>query len=337
MKKNKKVIKPKSKKVVDDTNKQEEVKKNYKLPRPYLLKRVFSTLIDFLFIVAIFAGLEATMYYTIFEPLGYFSMVDKVHELYDDSHLYVYSDENKYQTITEIYDSNKTADENYDRPITEYYTYDERAISDNKLAEYKATKLANKTLFTSDALGNPIRISGSDESLAKEFYKNCYDAAIDYFEDNPEYYYNAKNSFYIIVGTVLFSTILSTGIIYLLIPLLRKDGETPSQIILHIALCDGRDDTKVKKKQVIIRYVVLLIWDFVIPILFYSTLNYFTLIPVLITLAMVCFTKSNSGPHDYVSKTYVVDKKDLDIPIINVIEETKILPKDEDEYKNPYL
>jgi hypothetical protein len=57
-------------------------KKGYKLPRPYLLKRVFAALIDFVVAFILFMVLEAGEYYTVFNNLGYHTMINEINAIY---------------------------------------------------------------------------------------------------------------------------------------------------------------------------------------------------------------------------------------------------------------
>lgn len=315
-------------------NKDEEAIKKYSLPKPNLLKRLFSALVDFFFVAILFAGLEATTYYTLFDKLGYHAMIDEVHELYDNSHLYAYSEKNGYQSLTDTYNDTKTPDENYDPYITYYYTFDARAIKSNKLETYKSDKLAAKTLFTFDDNNEIIRIEGSDDKTAKEFYSNQYDSAISFFESNPKYYQNAQKPYYIIVYSCLINVLISGAIFYILIPLLTKDGATISSLIFKLGVADARDDTKVKKSQIVIRGVVIILMNYIIPILLYASFEYFTLIPILISFGMINFSKNNLGPHDLLSRTYMVNKKGL---VIKDTPEKEVVITDDDDCKNPYL
>lgn len=318
---------------IEETPKAKVEERKYSLPKPKLLKRIGAAFIDFFLVLLLFIGVEAGMYYTVFNPLGYHSSIQNVHTLYDDSHLYVYSSSLGYLSLTEAYDDKKTPDENYDPYLVYYFSNDSRAIKENKLTTYKEEKLAAKTLFMLDDNNEIVRISGSDDSKAREFYKNSYDKAITFFESDPYYYQNAHRPFLIIIFTSLVSVVLSGSVFYLLIPLLRKDGETIGQIIYKIGLCNAKDDTKVKKSQIVWRFVILIALNYLVPILLYASFDYLTFVPVLITLAMISFTKSNIGPHEYFTKTYLVNKKEVEIPLVAHREPIK----DEDDIKNPYL
>lgn len=289
-------------------------KKGYKLPRPYLLKRVFAALIDFVVAFILFMVLEAGEYYTVFNNLGYHTMINEIHAMYEDSHLYTYDDSSRtYLELTSTYDDSKTPKENYDNNLIYYFTNDARCIEDKKIDSYNDAKI-NSGYFKKDSSGNINENADIDGTKLKLFYETQYKNALTYFSNNPTYKIDLSKTYYIVIYSILINIIISSAIFYLLIPILRKDGETIGYMIFKIGVCDARDDTKVKKFQIFIRYFVFTVFNFLIPLFIYTKWTYFTLVPVFITCIMIMATHSNSGLHEYISKTYVFDKKDIVIP-----------------------
>lgn len=292
-----------------------EIKPGYNLKKPYLLTRMFSSFLDFILVILIFAGIEAALYYTAFDMFGYSRMMNEAHTVLTDSHLYTFQEGKGYIPLTETYNKEMSPDDNYDIPITYYYTNDSRAISDNLFSKYNTAKLTSG-YFQLNEENNQIIRTETDDAKVRVFYELEFSKAASFLEKDPVYYRAVQGTYYIVIFTCLFSVTLASSIIYLFIPLLRKDGETPFQIVFKICLVDGRNDTKVKRKQIVIRFVVLVLFNIWIPFLLYVEFTYFTLIPNLITLIMISVTKSFSGPHDYVSHTYVATKRDIEIPEI---------------------
>ena len=295
-------------------NSSKDEKKGYKLPRPYLLKRVFAALIDFVIAFLLFMVLEAGEYYTVFNNIGYHTMIDDIHLMYENSHLYSYDSTSRtYLELTSIYDDKKTPAENYDDNLVYYFTTDSRCLEDNKFNDYKDAKI-NSGYFTKDNEDNIIEKNDADKTKLKLFYETQYKNAVTYFGNNPVYKLDLNKTYYIIIYSILINIIISSTIIYLLIPILKKDGETIGYMLFKLGICDARDDTRVKKFQVFIRYFVFVTFNFLIPLFIYTKWVYFTLIPIFVTCIMVVATHSNSGLHEYISKTYVFDKKDIHIP-----------------------
>jgi len=290
-----------------------DTKPGYNLKKPYLLTRMFSALLDFLLVVILFAGIEAALYYTAFDWFGYTRMMNEAHEVLADSHLYTYQDGKGYLPLNETYNKEISPDENYDIPLTYYYTNDSRAISDNLFSKYNSAKITSGYFQLNEESNTIVRIE-TDDVKVKVFYEAELGKATSFLERDPGYYKSVQGTYYIVIFTCLFSVTLGAAVIYLLIPLLRKDGETPFQMVFKICLVDGRDDTRVKRKQIVIRFAILILFNIWIPILLYANFTYFTLVPNLITLIMMSVTRSFSGPHDYVSHTYVATKRDIEIP-----------------------
>lgn len=287
-------------------------KSGHLLPRPFLISRIWSIIIDTIAILILIVAFEWCFSQTLFEPLGYYEKLEAVHAMYDESHLFAYSEENGYSTIDLAYDDSKTPEENYDVAITYFYSHDERALADNKLAEYNAAKISsNYFVYSGETI---VRAAEVEEAYFVAFFEFEYDEAVDYFESDPIYFSYMDSSFMIIVVTILISATIATAIIYLIIPLTRKNGQSLAQIITHLAIADSRDDTRVKKWQIVVRYLVILGMDFYFPILMYAQWGVFTAIPILASLLIMCVTRANEGPQDFASKTFVVVCKDVEIP-----------------------
>lgn len=289
----------------------EKPKKN--LPKPYLLTRISASFLDFLLAVLLFVGLETTLYYTLFGPLGYHHLMDESQEVLRESGLYIFDEEKGFLTITEAYNEELTPEENYNVPITNYYTYDQRAIDDNLLNRYLASKEAS-SYFVEESEGVYVRAPGVEDETIKPFFVSAYNDAIKFLENDPVYVNGLEKTFYIFIFTSLFSATVAVGVVQLLIPLLMKNGQTPFKLAFKLCLADARDDTRVKKKQLIARFVVLLLFNIWVPILLFARFSYFTLIPIFVTIVLMSLTKTFSAPHDYAASTYIVSNRDIVIP-----------------------
>lgn len=274
---------------------------------------MIAALIDLIVIGLLFAIIETGLFYTVFHPLGYHQSISEVRTVLAQSSLHVYDETRGYLTITEAYDDTKTAAENYDLPITTYYTTNPRAIATNRLSAYYDAKITSGYFELNDQ-NIPEVVPTVAESNLKTFYEGEFNKALTFFKQDPVYYSGLQKTFLIIVFTSLFSVTVAAGIIYLLIPLLRRDGETPAQMMFRIALADARDNTRVKRRQIVGRFVILLFFNIWIPILIYAAFSSLILISVVVTIAMMSLSKSFSGPHDYISHSYVVSKRDIMIP-----------------------
>ena len=103
--------------------------------RPALLKRIAAGVFDFLMAAAAAAGLFTIAYFGIFPSVGYQSSTAFMIETYETCHLYKAATDGQmgYVPLTDVYDDEKTPEQNYDVPLTEFYTTNIRAVKENQL------------------------------------------------------------------------------------------------------------------------------------------------------------------------------------------------------------
>ena len=65
---------------------------------------------------------------------------------------------------------------------------------------------------------------------------------------------------------------------------------------------------KVKKMQLILRSLIVVVVNFLIPFWVFVFFSHITLITVLVSFAMMCLVKYNRGVQDFASQTQVVMK-----------------------------
>ena len=127
-----------------------------------------------------------------------------------------------------------------------------------------------------------------------------------YFQD---YYQEGNNSLKRIqLFLILPSFTLSFSIFFIIIPLCFKNGETLGKKTFHLGLL-SKDGYAVKKRQIILRQVVLLLYcglaSFIIGIGVTSIATLF--IAVFIYFVATMISKSKRSPFDYLAYTIVVD------------------------------
>lgn len=306
-------------------------KSGHLLPRPYLITRIWSSLLDTIFAVICTVLVELAFTYTLFKPLGYFNYSKEAQDALIESHLY--QQKNDLVELTSVYQDGDDLDALYDINITYFYSNNEYAINDNKISDYNQAKL-NSKLFE-DVNGNINKVNNADDTKLKTFYEDQYSKACEYLKSTPKYYNNAKKVFNLVIYSLSFSTIVGFAVVHLIIPLCRKNGESPAKIINHMAIADARDDARVKKHQIVIRYIVLVTLNFLIPILVYAAFDYLFLIPLFATAALISITKSNVGPHEIASQTFVVSTRgNKEIPLYR---DKKIDTTEEDMRKMGYI
>lgn len=271
-------------------------------PRPYLFSRFGAGIIDVLLIIIVAFALELLIQITLFKPLGYYKYLDTAHTILEESKLYQ-KNGNSFEKIEYNADT-------YEMVITNYYSTNEDAIEYEKMQQYTQSKI-DSGLFKLNENNQYVLKNDNKDSDVQQFYINQYEKALDFLNDTPEYVTSSKKSFYILLFSLLISSLISSTIFYMIIPLCRKEGETIGQIIFKICLL-SKDNTTVKKSQIVLRAVVLIVINVCLPFILYIKLSYGAFIPLFATMFMICFTKTNSGPHDYLSSTYVINKKRTD-------------------------
>lgn len=292
---------------LEELSRKEQVKKDLEqISRPSLLRRIGSGLLDLLFIFVLLALLESFAMAVLFRPLGYYDAQSDIDKIFAESGLYLR--QNGFNVlITNAFDENKSVEENYDVPITKFYAENLRAQEKNKLTEYEKSKL-DSGLYVKNADGSLVKKENVNDESLKKFYQKEYDKAISFLAQDPTYVAAINKTFNIMVYSVLVAFLLSAAVFYFLIPLLKKDGETLGQIICKICLVDASRVGQVKKMQVVLRSLALVVVNFLVPFWIFVFFNHITLLTVLVSFAMMCLLKYNRGPHDFLSQTQVVMK-----------------------------
>ena len=256
--------------------------------RPFLLTRYVAAFIDFLIMVITFIVLL-----TCFEPLiinstNYNNYVTNAQIVLENSGLYNKNEDNFF--TQKEYD--KTI---YDQIITNYYSSDNYAKENNKLDEYNKAK--SESTFYTKVDDNLVLNNDVDEEKLKNFLTDQYQKALAFVKTNPIYIQNINKS---------------VTIFYLIVPLCRKNGETIGQMIFKMKLIDTRTISQVKKWQILVRYIIILAFDYLLGATLYLKFSPgIMLLPILITSFCIALTKLNVGPHDLISQTMIVSRKDI--------------------------
>ncbi len=277
----------------------------YSLVKPPLYKRLFSGIIDLLFFFILTIGLELGSFYGVFPSLGYKDYINEVQLMYKESHLFNYTDEDGYTSKLDDFDKNFSNLTLLDESITYYYSYDDYAISANRLETYNNIKLKSE-LFIYEG-ENLVIDQNKDIDKVYEFLETEYNSAINYFKSNPTFIDYSNKSYSILLYGTLIVIIISSLIYYLLLPLCIKYKVTLGEIIFKIALASSKDEQLAKNKDVVIRNIVFILFNIIAPFLLYTQIPFLALIPIFITILLLSFTKSNLTPHDYMSNTYLVN------------------------------
>lgn len=286
------------------SNEQQKEDTQYKIATPPFYKRMFSALIDIAFFFLLSVSLITLAYFTVFDALGYEDKIHHVQNMYEESQLFIKTEEGEFLTHIEKYDDKKSPLVNFDTPITNFYTTDARAILDKKYEYYCKAKLDSKLFETSDD-GKIVPVIGISNDELALFLKGEYEGALNYFYSNPEYIYNSKFTYYTLIYSILTVCLVSSSCFYLIIPLCLKDKVTLGELMFKFVLVDKEKQIRATNKRVIIRFLCFASINIFAPVLLFTQIPYLSLIPLFVTILIMAFNKHNFAPHDYVSNSYI--------------------------------
>jgi len=161
-----------------------------------------------------------------------------------------------------------------------------------------------------DYEGLPVLKEGADETEATKFVNQLlYDAT-------KEFYYSdyvsvlQKNVRVIQLWTYIPTYLFVVGTLYILIPMLIKDGSTLGKLSLSLCVISN-NGYKAKKRQILFRQLVFLAEvSLSLFIIGFGLTSIATLgIGAVIMLVVVLCNKGRKAPHDFAAMTVVVDRK----------------------------
>ncbi|MFA6755597.1 MAG: RDD family protein [Bacilli bacterium] len=118
---------------------------------------------------------------------------------------------------------------------------------------------------------------------------------------NDEKYKSLKNTEYLLTLTELGSSlIVSETLLFLIMPLILRNGQTIGKKINRIILTDDCY-IKVKFLNVFLRYLTILFIESIASLFTYG-------VPLILTFIIMCITKDHRTVHDYLSATRVIEK-----------------------------
>lgn len=306
----------------------EEMQKKQSNARPSLMKRIGIGILDFLFAGLIAAGTFFAGYGLFFEPLGYNKAAKDVIVAYEESHLFYIAD-GSFGKITDHYDENKSAIGNLDVPITYYYAHNERAKKEHKLDTYIEAKLATGYFEVDDS--NTWTIIKEHEKKATTFLKKEYESALDYFYDDPNLLEASGKTFNILIGTILVAVLVGSISMYIIVPLINKQGKTFGYMIGKLSIINKENMAPISKGKIILRSTVFIVINYVSMVTIYFLFKemVFASIPFFLNTLVLSVTKTNSGIHDFAVGSSVINSSLSNE--FTILEEIKKKAKDDEE------
>ena len=298
----------KQQKQIQAAQKRDELNDKKERARPFLISRIGIGLVDFLFTAILALGMFFFSYFLIFPSLGYQSSSETLISAYEDSHLYVFEN-GQYNYLTNYYDENKTPEENYDVPITYFYTTNQRAIDDNQMEKYTERKIASG-YYEYNSEHELVRTSIANNDAVRSYLKEEYSKAVDYLFSDTALIEASNKMFIIMSATILIVVSISSIIFYIAVPLIDKKGRTFSYMMFKVMPVDSTTLGPVNWKRILLRSFIFIIITYISPVTIATWLNgiSFAFIPFFINTAIICFSRSNSGLHDYATKINIINR-----------------------------
>lgn len=269
-----------------------------------LIRRFGAFLTDVFILVLLFLSLNAYVVSPLLaKSYNHNELVNEYTKRMVDSHLYVEHNGTIIEYI-DVYDS--TLDnqfefyKNVDSRLIEFYTEFE---SENiQIANYNKAK-ENSLLFELDENNNFVVKETTSVTQLSSFYNQEFDKALSLFSNNDDYYMDLARKITLFdIISIFISLSVALIVLYLIIPLCMKNGETLGKLLLSIGVVSLKDGFRAKKSQIIVRFVILYLFEIILSIFLIA-------IPLIVSFSMIVFNKKSSALHDYFAATICVDKK----------------------------
>lgn len=136
-----------------------------------------------------------------------------------------------------------------------------------------------------------------------EFYQGAHQNAYDIIISQDEILVEASKKLNNISMIEIIGSLSFVGIIlFLIIPLCSKKGQTLGKMMYGIAVVE-KNDKPIRKTTILLRYLILYYIEILLSIFFYG-------LPLLISLTIMCFGKKQQSVHDLILSTKVIMRDD---------------------------
>ena len=231
------------------------------------------------------------------------------------SHIYEYNDDNGVSLISDV--------TIMDEKITLFY----KECTDNKLSEYETRKSERLDLFTFDQSSNTYKENSYDINNyeIKAQYILFYEKELNIcVTDHLDNYLNKFEDYRIALSklnkmlyfAILIAAVFGLLIVYLLIPMINKEGKTIGKFAFKLKVVSKIGDNPVPTKlQILFRQLVTIFFEFVMSIATLGFVGIILPITLLISTCMLFLTKYNQSFHDICCSTFLIDEYPNNNPI----------------------
>lgn len=276
------------------------------------LKRLIGDMIDFVLMGLLFL----LLHFCLVAPVcnDQFHM-DEKNQLYfqtlEESFLYDKED-SQYIRLDQQFEKGEISStqqvELYVNAISCFYQNNEEAIAEQKWTEIKEILLQNENFYEADQKIELIESYDSKQVLL--FLEPLYQNAVAYFLKTTTYQSIYKQIHFEVMFCFFLSSFLSSFILMAVVPLFRKDGASIGKMIQKLQVVSLKKTTKVKKYQLLIRYLFFYIIQLIIPFCFGQYASVIYTLPLMITLIIMTFSKDHLAIHDYIARTKVKEREE---------------------------
>ena len=329
--------------------------KKYTLPRHTILAKQSSRLSAFLVDLALGLIITAIFFMGVFRPIfnkritSYVEILDK-EKL--NSGLYIKDENGKVSSLDSMapyqdflgsleyfylhYLTGEDIKEGYEPCVDKYEEFDVAWFNLNVLEIGKKDSENYfeyaKTGEVDDLTKIGVKKEGVSDDIVRVFLsKDKYVAAIsiDFANISNVKSTNLEYMFYSVLSFTISSFIAGT-IVYIILPLIFKEGRTLGKKIFHLALANA-DGYRFSNSRLFMRFMPFFIVDLSLLILMQFSL--YVVLSIIMVLMLVSFALSMASPkkmalHDLTAQTIVVDLKDSIIFDTIEEEENFILKED---------
>ena len=236
-----------------------------------------------------------------------------------------------YAVSTQLYEFN---DEGTVSLIDDVVTFDEKITyfynncTDNKIGEYFTKKQERTDLFVFDEVSKTyieLDYKDNQELIGKyllfytEVRDHCVNTYLNAYLDTVKGYKDCL----IVINRILYTNILMCAVfgllvIYLIVPLINKEGKTLGKIAFKLKVISSVGNSPTPTKgQMIYRQLVTILFEYVLSVATFGIFGIPLPLTLLFSMCMVFLNKYNQSFHDFCCSTLLVD----DYPINKGIDE----------------
>lgn len=283
--------------------------------KPKWLRRFSSAILDLfaaIILALLFSFVATPLSNSLFDSQ---TIYDTYYGYAVSTHIYEYNDNGGVSLIDDL----DTMDQN----ITLFY----KECTDNKLDEYETSKSERLDLFVYDEIKQSyieLDYDKTNYDIKAQyilFYENELNKCVNNYLDNylnqfDDYKIALSNLNKMLYFTIVISALFGLVVIYLLIPMIHKEGKTIGKMAFRLKVVSkvGTSPTPTKL-QILFRQLVTIFFEFILSIATLGFVGIVLPITLLISTCLLFLTKLNQSFHDLCCSTFIIDEYPNNNPI----------------------